>query len=718
MTQTIICNKLAKYLELLNPVATDDIRKRLTEEGFFFGFSTCFSAMLSINKLEWWLGALAAIAAWDETSGKLDEVINLPQAVDPTSPRLQQIFERVLNYISYHQSSALPAAFCLNELRQTTIFNPDKQYFELVNNGTINKPAQRISIAGNFTEDDLASILDENKIAGSITLAGSNSHSIAVNFYRDKWIIYDPNYPHNDINKMYQSYSNKNEAIKELVNIQGYTIGIQTIYTSANRCPTDNPYENFTRNLSGEKALAMLDGAGLSIVAYTAPHLLPLISTLIEQLSGAPEVIAKALVTNRKGIWSGLDYVTDYANEHLEKLLSIVGTSDTAINILAAGLPNKNNRGDTTIHTIARWSPNALPQILAVTNKSREAADFILLALCTKNTTGWTGLQKAACYAPSQLAQLIDSIKEANDAARKLAIEFTTAYDDGWTGLQTVARSSPQSIPNILAVAGKYDDFPGLLVKALGTKNNKDYFCIATVVRYALPYLTNIFDCLLKSPATASEYLKTIIHLIKSHAPEGLPKILPIVVNILISKKMSAELCHTIFTYTKSSDQQCKLLNLILKASPCLSLEILKYIPDDFNMKRDFGVCLVTHAIRKTETIKDLNELLNNLWEKKDITRILIARRPTLTNVSLHGHTWKGEEVSATWVNLMDIAKDKMIRLYEMNHFNDESLEDMEFLKIKTMERSFFATNINYYQKYLALKGNGVKSGHLMYNND
>ncbi len=717
MTQTIICHKLAKYLELLNPVATHEIRKRLTEDGFCFGFSTCFSAMLSINKLEWWLAALAAIAAWDETSGKLDEVINLPQAVDPQSPRLQQIFERVLNYISYHQST-LPDAFGINELNQTIIFNPDKQYFEFVNNGTINKSIQRISIAGNFTEEDLASILDENTIAGSITLAGSNSHSIAVNFYRDKWIIYDPNYPHNDINKMYRSYANKNQAIKELIDIQGNAIGIQTIYTSANHCLTDNPYDNFMKNLSGEKALAMLDGAGLSIMAYTAPQLLPLISKLVEQLSKAPEVIAKALVTNKKGKWSGLDYVTDYAKEHLEKLLSIVGKSDAAINILAAGLPNKNNSGDTNIHTIARWSPIVFPQILAVTNKSREAADFILLALCTKNAAGWTGLQKAACYASSQLAQLIDSTKDANDAARKLAIEFTTAYDDGWTGLQTVARSSPQSIPNILAIAGKYDDFPGLLVRALGTKNNKDNFCIATVARYALPYLTNIFNCLLNSPATASESLKTVINLIKSHAPEYLAKILPIAVNILISKKMLAELCHTIFTYTKSSDQQCELFNLVLEASPGISFDILKYIPDDFNMKRDFGVCLVTRAIRQAETIKDLKELLNNLWEKKDITRILIARRPTLTNVSLYGHTWKGEEVSATWVNLMNIAKDKMIRLYEMNHFNDESLEDMEFLKIKTMERSFFATNINYYQKYLASKGNEVKSGHLMYNNN
>jgi hypothetical protein len=74
----------------------------------------------------------------------------------------------------------------------------------------------------------------------------------------------------------------------------------------------------------------------------------------------------------------------------------------------------------------------------------------------------------------------------------------------------------------------------------------------------------------------------------------------------------------------------------------------------------------------------------------------------SLRSLSLHTHSWKGKNVSGTWVKIINLAKQKIV---DLQNENDKSInpEDVNFLNAPTQTLPLFTTN-HYSKQYAAKK--------------
>lgn len=96
--------------------------------------------------------------------------------------------------------------------------------------------------------------------------------------------------------------------------------------------------------------------------------------------------------------------------------------------------------------------------------------------------------------------------------------------------------------------------------------------------------------------------------------------------------------------------------------------------------------------------------MISLLESNKDSLNYLFERQGFITTFSLSGNCWKGEAVSSVWTNIINIAKEQMVTVIAQNDFQHVSDADIQFLRAKTADRTFFSNEIDYYQFYLELR--------------
>lgn len=228
MDQVFILNQLAKFLKLINKAATKELRKEL-QAGHCFGFSLCYAVMTAEGKKEWWRAALSAIMAWDGSAKNLEEKIKLPQSDPNKRIRIHEIFERVLNYVVYHQADTdneYEKLFRTEYMTQDSIFSAKEKHFKILSRGQTRCIEDYANAAGHFTHKDLAHTLEHAPITNNICLIKSLTHAISIGRDENGWWIYDPNYTNGKTEVVEKRMSSSIDVASEIIDILGHDICI------------------------------------------------------------------------------------------------------------------------------------------------------------------------------------------------------------------------------------------------------------------------------------------------------------------------------------------------------------------------------------------------------------------------------------------------------------------------------------------------------------
>jgi hypothetical protein len=635
MTQGLVLDNLKKFLKHTNPSTSPELEK-LLDEGHCFGFSFCFGAMKKIGKLKWWEAALAAVANWNGDPDTLDKIIVLPNTEANSS--LRNIFERVFNYIIFHQQGELLSTLIFEHpvsyaVSQHNMLTPDKSNFEIINaDGDIEKIKRREHIAGYFLREDLDFLLNEVHIKGAVCLLENRGHVISIDYdYKEgKWILYDPNFLHLNTDKMHSTFNSKEELIDKILLILENALCIEMIYIEKTLPPdkkeqsATNYFDLFLNNLTPNKTLSLLKERGISVIAAYTP-------------------------------------------ENLDRMLKLASTSKQSSKLLIEALAATTKTGWTGLQSVARYAPQDLPQLLEIVKPFPQSPNLLAQALAATNDNGWAGLQTVARHAPQYLPQLLEIVKPFPQSPKLLAQTLAATTKDGWTSLQMVARYAPQALPQLLEIVKPFPQSPKLLARALAATNQDGCTGLQAVEQYSPQALSQLLEIVKPFPQN----------------PEQLAQALA------TTRKDGWAGFHT-----------------VAQDSPQALFELLEYFPKNYNFKENFPEKTIQHFLNQINNTEEVRRLIDKIEMNRNKFSHLFERKGLLTTRSLRGHSWKGKEVSGTWVKIINTAKQRIVDLQDKKnkHINDD---DLKFLEIKTQRAGFFSDN-KYSEEYRAKK----KSAH------
>lgn len=364
MTQTLVMNKLIKFLELSHSDENKIIRNELLEKGFCFGFSLCYAAMNLIGKLDWWQAALNAVANWNETKRDLYHHIKLPNSDTSKRIQLKTIFIRVLNYIVAHQACYSDSSiYCYmpEYLNQKSLLDPKMGLFELCYQGKIKTISKRSSIAGYFTKSNLEKIITPDILTNTICLVSSLDHTVCIAYLDSFWLIYNANYDH-QMPEIHKRYKCRRDLINELVRILNHTLSMIVAAIDDTYIPSFN---KFMRG----NAISLLQKTGLHIIASENEESIPVLFKHAIKSPKGHGIIAKALMTKDDYQWTGIRYLAKYASDYLMLAFELAWQAKNRRQHLVGMLAspahrNNNKKALTELEMIAKNAGEYLENIL------------------------------------------------------------------------------------------------------------------------------------------------------------------------------------------------------------------------------------------------------------------------------------------------------------------------------------------------------------------
>lgn len=134
MTQDVLKEKLARFLEITRPKETKNLSDDLRRHGFCHGLSVCHASMHLIDKLDWWEAALNAIMNWNGNASHLKKKIKLPKS-DSQHQTLEDIINRVIHYIVFNHVETFDKSYqtiYLKNIAQHNLLDPKTKFFEIL----------------------------------------------------------------------------------------------------------------------------------------------------------------------------------------------------------------------------------------------------------------------------------------------------------------------------------------------------------------------------------------------------------------------------------------------------------------------------------------------------------------------------------------------------------------------------------------------------------
>lgn len=444
MSQDLILCKLARFLELTNKDTTLLLCKDLRSEGHCQGFSICFAAMNRINQLEWWEGALKAIASWDENPETLQKKISLPKGDSNTT--YAKIFARVLNYVVFNQADAESKGYKnikLQNMGWDRMLKKKNPYFEILcPDKKIRHISNSKSAAGYFTVDQVNYLLNERLLSETMCFIYNSTHVITVFYKRPNWIIYDPNYDHNiPIHQsIHKKFRTKHALIREIMNIQGNSLGIIYATFEDDKIISLPQYENIIKL----KSQTLLKQYGLEVICTYAASYLPTILKQAMKYKQTPSMIAWGLVAQDGQGWTGLQTLLYICPELLPTTLKYSSKSPRCAALLAEALATiEPTHHLTGLDMLLKHAPKYMPLILSYVEQSYKGKNWLAKALANKSKSGTTGLYNVVKYAPNYLMRILKYIADTKQAADSLAIALSVKGKEGKTGWDYVLSCNP-----------------------------------------------------------------------------------------------------------------------------------------------------------------------------------------------------------------------------------------------------------------------------------
>lgn len=416
MSQQILKEKLARYLELINPKETQVLCKDLRNIGLCYGLAVCHSTMLLIGKLNWWEAALIQIANWDGTLKSLNKKAYLPDAENPDET-LSFIFERILNYIVYNHANVNSTweHIKIGNSQQATFLLPDNNYFEVIfPDKKIKHIHDRKCAAGFFSTEQIGALLDKQMLSHSICLIHNTYHTISIGYREPDWILYDPNYPHNIQSNhiIHKKFKSKALLANEIQKISGNSLAIEYAFLQGTKTP---PFPYWNRLLK-TASLNLLNEYGFHLIVMKIPDRIPEIIHFAEKFVRGPEVVAKALVAIDDEQWCALHYLIYFAPQHIPLVFNFVSKSEKCAAMVMPALATvEPEEGDTPWHQLLKYAKKYVPNLLTLLEASPKQIEHFALALLIRSNndeSGWELLNRLAPqYKNRVIKLLLNSVK-------------------------------------------------------------------------------------------------------------------------------------------------------------------------------------------------------------------------------------------------------------------------------------------------------------------
>lgn len=480
--QPIIMQKLADFISLkkkLNPLEMDqeifDANIQAFSTDFSYGFALCYSAMDSINQREWWEISLVAITRWDGREASLSLTIK------DTKQTLTEIFERVMHYLIFSQSDLLQLkhsiapidkGICLyyplhSRKQQMCSLRPDFESksknlsFEIMaSDNKIQKIQHSDSIAGTFSPEDLALLLDENNLNKRIYLLQSYFNTITITYSPKDltWILYNPKYNHASSETMHNIFplTDKLLLCEEVLHILGRSI----IITKS--CYEENKEEKYVttfpyfEELVRRKPLSLMENNGIQFISEVIPSYLPrLLNEALE---------SKEDLTKFNSILSFNSQITKYLTDlQLLRLIFFIDKSKETQKSIPLLLAAESQTGSSGYELIVREDSTKLSQMLTLMVESKN----VFSGLARKSgKKGWNGLHMIAYHVPHLVPKalaLLESNKKACFFIREENNEQKTSLDFIKLYAPNTFRQLLLEEPEGLGIVAKYGNLPQVI---------------------------------------------------------------------------------------------------------------------------------------------------------------------------------------------------------------------------------------------------------------
>jgi len=425
MTQTVLKEKLARYLELTHAKETSDLRKDLLSVGYCYGLSVCHASMKWIDKLAWWEAALIRIANWNGKSKTLKRKANLPDSLNPNET-VGQVFERVLNYVVFNHVHDQKSYndIRLDQIEQPRFLIPEKNYFDMLGpDKKIKQVVSRQCAAGQFKTRQIKLLLRKKLAANTICLIHSTYHTISVSYKKPYWMLYDPNYPH-DIEKggiIHKKFASKKSLVAEIVNILGNSIAIE--YASLQKEISISKWKDVVKKYS----FCMLKEYGLHIIVQEIPNQIPEILSLAMKYKQGPDQLVQALSTVDHEEWYGFHKLLYYSSKHLPLVLEYAARSKEGPSLITQILAMTICKGTQTgLFQLLHYGPQYFPNVLDLVERAPEDTEYLAKALLHKNDdmNGWDHLKSKAPECKKRVTQiLLNNLKHIHSDTLKALIK-------------------------------------------------------------------------------------------------------------------------------------------------------------------------------------------------------------------------------------------------------------------------------------------------------
>jgi len=386
MTQTVVLDKLARYLELTAKEETKLIRQVLIDEGYCFGFSLCYSFIESERSQ--WEDNLIKIATWDGTEATLAKIISADKFLDESKEIKQQkfaeektkknsklnCFDEVLNYVVFNHAIAKEAYkdFMLNDMNQISFLNYryeknavkkmiKSSMFELLkSDGTIKCIQDRVIMIRHFTVDILAEFLRKNVdcFYHMQFLISNVYHAITLCREKNKWLLYDPNYDHQSKSTIRKEFFAEEELAKEIIAIQGYSLVFRVI-------SLDQTIED--KIIIENASINDLKEFGLYLFAVCKHAYLSNLLEIADKTQEGRDIVAEPIAMRTINNSSVFHVISP---ELLVKLIAIGLKGKNGHRHLANALMAVNSRGDSALKKLHNYSSIALISLLEVIGKN------------------------------------------------------------------------------------------------------------------------------------------------------------------------------------------------------------------------------------------------------------------------------------------------------------------------------------------------------------
>jgi hypothetical protein len=263
----------------------------------------------------------------------------------------------------------------------------------------------------------------------------------------------------------------------------------------------------------------------------------------------------------------------------------------------------------------------------------------------------------------------------------RLVAEFLTTWHQGYTGLELSGRvlMIETNLSNALSKILASPQGPQYAVKLFEIQNNSDAFTGLQMMAHLSMYQPNVWIQFLNTFLNSCQNSALIAEKLAAQnalGQSGFDTLAKHAPQFLLNFLQKVPVSQQSPDFLEKALASCRPVNIDGQADTA-----------NLKLKKSFIVLVIKNKLNKANSTQEVRQIIDEIEADPQLFPYLSARQGLLTTWSLHGHVWKGKEVSGSWVEIINTAKQKILGIHNSEESNPA---DIEFLKQKTQNSYLF----------------------------